>query len=238
VRAGNAKRMTVADHGDGVRPETIARVFVRPLGSVLPLGFMVFGLGSVLTATFSLGWLASGEGRHVFLLLLVFVVPVQAVAAVFAFLARDTAGGTAMAVFAATWGALSVTSLSLAPGETSSAIGVFLLADGVLILILAVAALAGNPAFSVVLGIACARFVVNGLYELTGGSGYERVAGWIGLLLAVVAGYAGLGFLLEDVRHEPVLPFIRTGRARAALDADLIDHLRRLESEPGVRTRL
>lgn len=230
--------MTVADHGDGIRPETIARVFVRPLGSVLPLGFMVFGLGSVLTAAFSLGWVAPAEGRQVFLLLLAFVVPVQAVAAVFAFLARDTAGGTAMAVFAATWGALSIASLSLQPGQTSSAVGVFLLADGGLIVILAAAALAGNPAFSVVLGIACARFVTNGLYEITGSTGYERVAGWIGLGLACVAGYAGLAFLLEDVHHEPVLPFIRTGKARAALDDDLIDHLRRLESEPGVRTRL
>lgn len=223
---------------DGVRPETIARVFVRPLGSVLPLGFMVFGVGALLTACYSLGWLDAAEGKQVFTLLLVFVVPVQAVAAIFAFLARDTAGGTTMAVFAATWAALSIGSLSLQPGQTSPAVGVLLLGDAGLIVILAIASIAGNPAFAVVLTVACARFLANALFELTGATGYERAAGWVGLVLAAIAGYAGLAFLLEDMRHKPVLPLIRTGGAREALDADLIDHLRRLEREPGVRTRL
>lgn len=223
---------------DAIRPETIARVFVRPLGTVLPLGFMVFGVGALLTAAYSLGWLPLSEGAQVFTLLLVFVVPVQGVAAVFAFLARDTAGGTAMSVFAATWGALSIVSLSLRPGETSSALGVFLLGDAGLIVILAIASVLGNPAFSVVLAIACTRFLLNGLFELTGSTDFERAAGWVGLVLAGVAGYAGLAFLLEGARHRTVLPFLRTGSAREALDADLLEHLRRLESEPGVRTRL
>jgi uncharacterized protein len=223
---------------DGVRAESIARVFVRPLGSVLPLGFMVFGVGSLLTATYSLGWIPLAEGAEVFTLLLVFVVPVQAVAAVFAFLARDTAGGTAMAVFAATWASLSIVSLSLKPGQTSAAVGVLLLGDGGLIVILMIAALVANPTFALLLGVACARFAVNGIYELTGTTGFERASGWIGLVLSAFAAYAGLAFLLEDARHEPVLPLIRAGSAREALDADLLDHLRRLEREPGVRTRL
>jgi succinate-acetate transporter protein len=223
---------------DGIRPETIARVFVRPLGTVLPLGFMVFGVGALLTAAYSLGWLPLSDGAQVFTLLLVFVVPVQAVAAVFAFLARDTAGGTSMAVFGATWGALSILSLSLQPGETSSALGVFLLGDAGLIVILAIASVLGNPAFSVVLTIACARFLLNGIFELTGSTGFERAGGWVSLVLAGVAGYAGLAFLLEDAQHRTVLPFLRTGSARQVLDADLLEHLRRLESEPGVRTRL
>jgi succinate-acetate transporter protein len=230
--------MTSTEQSDGIRPEAIARVFVRPLGSVLPLGFMVFGVGALLTASYALGWIAPTEGVRVFTLLLVFVVPVEAVAAIFAFLARDTAGGTTMAVFAATWASLSITSLSLQPGQTSSAVGVLLLGDGGLIVILVIGALFANPAFALVLSIACARFVINGIYELTGNTGFEHAAGWVGLVLAAVAGYAGLAFLLEDARHEPVLPLIRAGGARQALDADLIDHLRRLESEPGVRTRL
>jgi len=35
-----------------------------------------------------------------------------------------------------------------------------------------------------------------------------------------------------------VLPMLRHGAAAEALDADLLDSLRRLESEPGVRGRL
>jgi succinate-acetate transporter protein len=221
-----------------IRPEEIARVFIRPLGSVLPLGFFAFGTGAFLTAALSLGWLPDKQAPSVFHLLLVFVVPLQAGAAVFAFLARDTAGGTAMSLFAATWATTATLSLPLKPGETSAALGTFLLVDGVVIATIAIASLLGNPAFAVVLGVACSRFAFSGLYELTGSTGLEHAAGWLGLALSAVAGYAGLAFLLEDAAHEPVLPFLRHGPARHALDADLIDHLRRLESEPGVRTRL
>jgi hypothetical protein len=57
-------------------------------------------------------------------------------------------------------------------------------------------------------------------------------------VIVVVAAYGGLAFLLEDGRHEPVLPMLRHGPAAEALDADLAQHLSRLESEPGVRTKL
>jgi hypothetical protein len=221
-----------------IRPEEIARVVVRPLGSVLPLGFLVFGVGIFVTAAYSLGWIPPKDGRDVFLLALVFVAPVEAVTAVLAFLARDTAGGTTLGVFAGTWATLGVIGLGLGPGETSTTLGVFLLADGVVILILAIAAIFGNPAFTVLLGVACARFALNGVYELTGTKTIEHISGYIGLVLAAVAGYGGLAFLLEDGQHRPVLPMLRHGAAAEALDADLLDSLRRLESEPGVRGRL
>jgi len=42
-------------NSDGrIRPEEIARVVVRPLGSVLPLGFLAFGTGIFVTARFVL----------------------------------------------------------------------------------------------------------------------------------------------------------------------------------------
>lgn len=223
---------------DAVRPESIARVVVRPLGTVLPLGFLAFGAGAFVTATYSLGWIELSEGRQVYTLLLVFVVPVQAIAAIFAFLSRDTSGGTSLGLFAGIWAAVAVTSLGLEPGETSQALGVFLLAVCVVILVLAAAALVGNPAFAVIMLVGFARFGLNGLFELTGQVGIERAAGWTGLALAAVAGYAGLAFLLEDAHHESVLPFMRQRAARDALDADLTQQLQRLEREPGVRARL
>ena len=222
----------------GIRPEEIARVVVRPLGSVLPLGFLVFGVGIFVTAAYSLGWIPQRDGRDVFLLVLVFVAPIEAVTSVLAFLARDTAGGTTLGVFAGTWATLGVIGLGLEPGETSTTLGVFLLADGVVILVLALAAVFGNPAFTVLLGVACARFVLNGLFELTGSVGLEHASGYIGLVLAAVAAYGGLAFLLEDGQHRPVLPMLRHGAAAEALNADLLASLRRLESEPGVRGRL
>jgi uncharacterized protein len=224
--------------GGSVRPEQIARVVVRPIGTVLPVGFLAFGTGIFVTAAYSLGWIPPQDGRQVFLLALVFVLPIQASTAVLAFLARDTAGGTTLGIFAGTWAALGVIGISLKPGQTSTTLGVFLLADGVVILVLAAAALMGNPAFTVLLTVSCSRFVLNGVYELTGSKTVEHASGYVGLVLAVVAGYGGLAFLLEDARHQPVLPMLRHGAAREALDADLLASLRRLESEPGVRGRL
>jgi hypothetical protein len=114
-------------NSDGrIRPEEIARVVVRPLGSVPPLGFLVFGVGSFVTAAYGLG-----------------------------------------------------------PGETSTTLGVFLLADGVVILILAIAAIFGNPPFTVLLGVACARVALNGVYELTGTKTVEHASRFVGLVTAV-----------------------------------------------------
>jgi hypothetical protein len=104
--------------------------------------------------------------------------------------------------------------------------------------ILAIAALLGNPAFTVMLGVACSRFALNGVYELTGSTTIEHVSGYVGLVLCAVAGYAGLAFLLEDGKGEPVLPMLRRGPAREVFDADLLGQLEGLESEPGVRPRL
>lgn len=231
--------MATAHTGNGrADVEPAVRIVLRPLGSVLPLGFLAFGTGAFLTATLSLGWLAPSEGRDVVELLLVFTVPVQAVAAVLAFLSRDTPGGTTLGIFAATWAAIGILSLGLAPGETSSALGVFLLADSVAIAILAAAALVGNPAFTVLLGISCARFALNGSYELTGSVSVERAAGWVGLALCVVAGYAGIAFLLEDAKHAQVLPMLRHGPSESAIEAGFPEQLESLEHEPGVRANL
>jgi succinate-acetate transporter protein len=228
----------MADDRQTTRPEEIARVVVRPYGSVLPLGFLAFGVGAFVTASFSLGWIHPTQATQMFVLLLVFVVPLQAVAGVFAFLSRDTAGGTTLMFFAGVWASFASIGLTLGPGETSEAEGFFLLAVGVVIVVFAVASIVGNPSLTAFLLVGCARFVLNGVFELTGSKTIEHLAGYAGLALVAVAGYAGLAFLLEDGAHRPVLPFIRRGAARDALDADLIDQLRRLEREPGVRARL
>lgn len=221
-----------------IRPEEITRVVVRPLGSVLPLGFLAFGVGIFVTAAFSLGWIPPKDGRDVFLLALVFVMPIEAVTSVLAYLARDTAGGTTLGVFAGTWATLGAIGLGLGPGQTSTTLGVFLLADGVVILVLAIAAIFGNPAFTVLLGVSCSRFALNGIFELTGSKTVEHVSGYVGIVLAAVAAYGGLAFLLEDGQHRQVLPMLRHGPAAEALDADLLESLRRVEREPGVRGRL
>jgi succinate-acetate transporter protein len=211
---------------------------LRPLGSVLPLGFLAFAVGAFVTAAFSLEWIAQSEGRQVYAILLTFVVPIQTIAAIFAFLSRDTPGGTTLSILGATWGTLGVAGLSLGPGQTSSALGVFLLADGAVIALLAVAALAGNPAFTVILGVSCVRFALNGVYELTGHRGFAHAGGVIGIALALVAGYAAIAFLLEDAKQQPVLPMLRHGPSKEQLESDFEEQIEGIEHEPGVRPNL
>ena len=88
------------------------------------------------------------------------------------------------------------------------------------------------------IGVACARFVLNGAYELTGSKTVEHVSGYVGLVLAAVAGYGGLAFLLEDVRQETVLPLFRRGASKESIEGDLNDQLRGLAQEAGVRQAL
>ena len=68
-----------------------------PSADPLPLGFLALAGGTLLVSGLQLGWLA---GRHRAAtsrwILLAFVVPLQLVASVFGFLARDIVAGTGM----------------------------------------------------------------------------------------------------------------------------------------------
>lgn len=54
-----------------------------------------------------------------------FVFPLQALAAVLAFLARETLGATAIGVISASWLATSVTTYTLPPGTPTTTMGLF-----------------------------------------------------------------------------------------------------------------
>lgn len=50
--------------------------------------------------------------------------------------------------------------------------------------------------------------------------------------------YAGIAFLLEDLRGSSVLPVLRRGAARDSFEGDLSEQLRRAGGEAGVREQL
>lgn len=66
----------------------------RPLASPLLPGFLAFAVGMALTAVQSLGVVPIGDGHQIAVLLLTFTGPLQLLAALFAFLARDVGAGT------------------------------------------------------------------------------------------------------------------------------------------------
>jgi hypothetical protein len=96
--------------------ERAARVVLRPIGNPLPLGFLALAAGTLVVSGLQLGWLAPAEGTNVALILIGFVVPLQLIACVFGYLARDVAAGTGMGLIMGTWLSIALVTLTSDPG--------------------------------------------------------------------------------------------------------------------------
>ncbi|MBV8956575.1 MAG: hypothetical protein JO153_08065 [Solirubrobacterales bacterium] len=214
------------------------RINLRPLGNPLPLGLYSFGVGMLLLAAQSAGWVPPKETSQVGLVLATFVFPLEGVAAITAFWARDTLAGTVLGLFTTSWLALGLLFITAQPGATSVTLAFYLLGFAAVVSSLAVIALAGKPLIALVLTLSATRALLAGIYEASSATALDRAAGYVAAAIAVVAWYAGTAFLLEDVRQEPLLPVLRRGAAKSAVAGELSDQLHRADGEAGVRQQL
>jgi uncharacterized protein len=214
------------------------RIVVRPYGSVVPLGFFAFGIGMFLYAALDVPWIPAAEGKTIGLMFVSFVGPLEGLAAILAFLARDTTSGVALGLFTGSWFMAGFALLQAEPGELSPAQGYFLIAFTIAVMLLACAAALGQPLVAALLVVASARAVSTAIYQLGGGAGWNHLGGWLGLVIFCVAMYGGLAFLLEDARGRAVLPLGRRGTSAEAIDEPLAAQLADIADEPGVRKRL
>lgn len=213
------------------------RVVVRPIGNPLPLGFLALMVATTSTAMLQLGVLAPAQGHVVALSLLVLTTPLQTIVCVLGFMARDPIAGTGMGILAGTWATLGLTMLGSSPGTTSPALGVLLLGSAVA-MVVPTAAATGKLVAMAVMGLSAVRFAVTGIGQLTGSASWLTAAGWVGLALALVAGYAAIAFELEDVQHTTVMPIGRRGTGADTMTATQGDELASLGHEAGVRKQL
>ena len=220
----------------GVHPQV--RIAVRPYGSVVPLGFLAFGIGMFMYAAQDVEWVKPAEGHTVGLMLAAFVAPLEGLAAILAFLARDTMAGVALGLFTGSWLVTGLLTMQAAPGRLSAADGYFLIAFTIVVLLLALVGWLGQPLIAALLTVSAARGASAAVYQLGGGRGWNQAAGWIALGVFCVAMYGGLAFLLEDARGRAVLPLGRRGSSREAIEGDLDVQLAGLAGEPGVRKHL
>jgi uncharacterized protein len=229
--------VTGTRHADGLGSVGAAtRVTLRPLATPLPLGFLALTLATVVFSALQLGWIPPAEGRVAGLTAVVAAV-LQLLASVLGYLARDPVAATGVALQSGTWALIGLTTLSSPPGATSRGLGVLLVAAALVTL---VPATAGRSKLvpAAVLAVTAARFAVTGGYELTASPGWKAAAGWVGLVVAVVACYAALALELEGVQRRTVLPLGRNGLARDAVTGDAALDAAELAREPGVRPRL
>ena len=219
-------------------PPPEARIVLRPLGNPLPLGFLALAGATTLVAALQLEWLPAAQGDMVALILLAFVAPLQLVSSVLGYLARDAIAGTGMGLLAGTWASVGLVLRAGPPGSDSEALGVLLLIAAAGMAIVAVSAVAGKLAAVAVLGTTAVRFALTGMDQLTASALWRDSSAVVGLVLAAVAVYAALAFLLEDVQRATRLPLGRRGAGRASMDEGVSAQLDRIEHEAGVREQL
>lgn len=220
------------------RLEQAARLTLRPIGSPLPLGMLALGGASILLTGEQLSWIPAGDAREVGLAVLVFTVPLQLLASVFGFLGRDGVGGTGLGLLAGCWlvvGSLTVVST---PGSRSPTLGLLLLFAAGALLVPALAASLGKVVVGLVFLTAAVRFALTGVYQLGAGSSWEHASGWLGLGLCALALYAALALEVEDTCHRTVLPVLRWGAGRRAMQGGVLGQLEHVEQEAGVREQL
>ncbi len=226
----------MSSNGRAVEPPRTA-IVLRPVGSGLPLGFFSFGIGMLILGCQATGWIPVSEQHQGGMILMSFVFPLELVATVFAFLARDTLGATTLGLFTTSWLALGWAQLSSPPGRASVTLGIYLFGFAAVALLLALLSTAGKPFFSALLTLATTRMVLSGVWEIGGAKELLRVSGGFWIALAALALYGGVALGLEDAQQREVLPLFRRGAAAESFEG-LDRQLERLEAEPGVRQQL
>lgn len=228
--------MTAASGGGTERPPTAeARIVLRPIGTPLPLGFVGLAAATAVLSAFNLGWIPPGEQHQVAIVLIGFAFPLQGLATVLLFLARDAPAGAGIGVLSVTWLTLGLLLLVSPPGQRSATTAVLLFAAAAALLPSAVTTSLSKLVPGTVMAASAGRYLLTGLYEKLGGAGWEHAAGWEGVVLAGLALYGAFASDLEGSFHRDVLTLGRHGRGAAAMRAAMGAQAAELEREPGVR---
>ncbi len=214
------------------------QIVLRPYASSLPLASFAFGTGNLLYSALLLHWIPAEEARLVAVMLLAFVAPLEIGPSIMAFLARDTGGATAFAIFGAAWVLQGYQLLDGLPKTQSPGSAVFLLCLALCLAMLTAVTFKGKPLLGAVLIVAIVRTGFAAGAAFTGSDTIGMVAAWCGILLAALAFYSGYAFLEEDVTQEISPLTFRTGEARSAMEGELKDQVSAIEKEAGVRKQL
>ncbi len=222
----------------GVETAAATRIFLRPLATPLPLGFLGLFFSTMLVAGIQLGWVPAGQERYLAFAILIFTVPVQFIACVYGFLVRDLVAGTGMGLLAGSWGASALVLLLTPPGSRSAGLAWLLVLAGTTLMVPAFAAEQSKVLAAAVNLTTAVRFWVTAIYEWGAPHVWETAAGAVGIALGVLALYASLAFEVEDQRRETVFPTFRRRTGVTAMTGDLAAQVDRAHNEAGVRKQL
>jgi succinate-acetate transporter protein len=211
---------------------------LRPIGAPTPIGLFGLAAATFVLSGLQLGWVDQGQGKQVALVLIAFAFLAQLLAAVFSFLGRDGTVATAMSVLALTWLVVGLVLYTSPPGSTSDTLGLFLIFSGTAMTLTGLSASVSKLVPAAVFLLAAVRFLVTAGYELSGSTAWKTTAGVLGLLLFALALYAAWAAELEDALGRTLLPFGRRGKGKLAVHGSLLEQVKDVSTEPGVRTKL
>jgi succinate-acetate transporter protein len=235
--AARASSVRASGTPDGREPPA-TQVFLRPLANPFALGFVGVAGATIMAAGLELGWIPADQRHDTALLIIAFAPAILFLASVFGFLARDAIAATASGVMSATWLAVAIALLLSPPGSHSRALALLLFVAGTAILMSAAIAAQSKLVPAFVLSLTAIRFILAGIHEWGAGSVWGDAAGWAGVALCACALYAAISLELEDIKRRPVLPTLRRGTGRRALEPRLEEQVRHVAAEAGVRREL
>ncbi len=170
------------------------------------------GLGAFALTTFLLSLansgLLPGAGAAVLGIALFYGGIAQVAAGLWEFAKGNTFGATAFVSYGAFW--LSFWWLETNPAVAKEAgaagVGAFLLAWTIFTLFMTVAAIKTNGALLAVFVVLTLTFAALAIGEFSGQVGITRLAGWLGLLTAVLAWYSAAAVVINATWKRAVLP--------------------------------
>ena len=170
------------------------------------------GLGAFALTTFLLSLansgLLPGAGAAVLGIALFYGGIAQVAAGLWEFAKGNTFGATAFVSYGAFW--LSFWWLETNPAVAKEAgaagVGAFLLAWTIFTLFMTVAAIKTNGALLAVFVVLTLTFAALSIGEFSGQVGVTRLAGWLGLLTAVLAWYSAAAVVINATWKRAVLP--------------------------------
>lgn len=192
-------------------------------------------IASLVESGVALKWVPESETLQAGLILIAVPFMLQLLASILSYLARDGAAGAATGVLSGTWLALGLSHITASTGRPIAVMGLLMLATAGVLALSAVAITVGKPLPGTVFMLAALRFALSGIYELSGVSVWQSIAGVAGLVVCAGAAYCVLAFELEGQQHRTVLPTLRRGRAELAMSDGAAGQLDGVGREPGVR---
>jgi uncharacterized protein len=194
---------------------THARVFLQPIAAPSILGLFGFSAATFIVTAHMVGWYGSANSP---ILIFPFAVAaggiMQGAAALWAFKARDGLATAIHGIWAAFWLGYGLLNLLIAVGDVPAPaphaavpeLGYWFFALAAITLAGALASLGESLALTSVLAPLAVGVALIGVFYTVGGSGWEKVGGYVTMASSFTAFYAATAMMIASAWQRTVLP--------------------------------